>query len=745
MAENTLATDLGVGTALAVGVGTMIGAGVFVLPGLVATDVGPLVVVAFLLAGCLAFVNGLSVSELGTALPAAGGAYRWVTRGLGPLFGSIAGFSDWLGLAVASSFYSLGFGIYLGTALPLPPIEIPLFAVGLSSTQLGAILAGTLFVGLNYLGFKGTGRIQLVVVATLVGILLLFVVDGFWTVGSAAVAVFDISSFDGLFGAVAVVFISYLGYAKIATLGEELHNPDRTVPIAVMGSIVFVTLLYTALTTLVVLQIDLDTFAVDQPAVLAIADSAFGPVGITLMTVAGVLATASSVNFSVLASARIMFAMGRQRLVGEWLNKLHPRFATPYRSLQVTGILILGFILIDDLVLLAKTASAFHLVGYGLVNVALIVFRESDVAYDPAFRVPLYPVTPIAGAVCSFGLLAFMGSTVLWLTALLIVGSVVWYLGYGQHHTDDEGVLSQRILGNTGQFPDSAVAATEAARPNRADVRIMVSLANPRTEQDLMSLACSLAAPQDGTVVAVHVITVPDQVPLARAEANRKRFDSQSETLLSDAKADADDFGVPIETHLIYSHRTLQEVFAAADRLDVDSLVMGWRSGSPVASGRIEPAFDELAQSLPCDVFVLKNQGFDPTTIVVPVADDRNSALCTSAARQFQETYDSEVTLLHVVDGEGKRDSAERFLTDWADEHGIDEPTLTVDTGGDVETAIETVANTHTMLLIGATERGLLSRLLRRSLVFGVIETVDCSVVLAERTHERSLRERLFG
>ena len=745
MTKNTLATDLGVGTALTVGIGTMIGAGVFVLPGLVAADVGPLVVLAFVLAGCLAFVNGLSVSELGTAFPAAGGAYHWVTRGLGPLFGSVAGFSDWLGLAVASSFYSLGFGIYLGIVLPLPPVEFPLLAWGLSSTQLGAILAGTLFVGLNYLGFKGTGRIQFAVVGTLVGILLVFVVDGFWTVGTGAVAVFDISSVDGLFGAVAVVFISYLGYAKIATLGEELHDPDRTVPIAVMGSIVFVTLLYTALTTLVVLQIDLETFVADQPAVLAIAEEAFGPLGIILMTVAGLLATASSTNFSVLASARITFAMGRQRLVGEWLNKLHPRFATPYRSLQVTGLLIFGFILVDDLVLLAKTASAFHLVGYGLLNVALLVFRESNVAYDPAFRVPLYPVTPIVGAVCSFGLLAFMGSTVLWLTALLIVGSVVWYLVYGQQHTADEGLLSQQILNRSEQFPDSAVAATEAARPERADVRIMVSVANPRTEQDLMSLACALAAPQDGTVVAVHVVTVPDQVPLARAQANRERFDRQSKTLLADAKANADDFGVPVETHLIYSHRTVEAVFTAAETLDVDSLVMGWRSSTQIASGRVEPAFDEVAQQLPADMFVLRDHGFDPTTIVIPVDDDHNSALCTAAARQFQQTFDSDVTLLHVVDGEGKRDSAERFLTDWADEHELDEPTLLVDTAGDVESAIETAANAHTMLLIGATERGLLSRLVRRSLIFDVIETVECSVVLVEGKHDRSLRERLFG
>ena len=744
MPDNELSTDIGVWAALAVGIGTMIGAGVFVLPAIVTAEVGDLVVLAFLLAGLLAFVNALSVSELGTAMPASGGAYNWVTRALGPLFGSVAGFSDWLGLAVASAFYSLGFGIYLGLILPLPEVVIPLVPLVLSPAQLAALLAGTLFVGLNYLGVKGTGWVQVAVVTTLVSILLVVAVDGLRTVGFEALSAFDPASVDGLFGAVAVVLISYLGYAKIATLGEELYDPGRTIPIAVLGSVVFVTALYTILTLVVATQTNFAVFTGEKPAVLTIADLAFGSVGVALMTVAGLLATATSTNFSVLASARITFAMGRQRLVGEWLNKLHPRFATPYRSLQVTGLLILGFILIDDLVLLAQTASAFHLVGYGLLNVSLIVFRTADIDYSPDFRVPLYPLTPLVGAICSFGLLAFMEPIVLVATGLLIVGSMGWYLAYGRDRTDDEGLLSRLILRESDRLPDSAVAATEAARPDRANFRVMVSLANPRTETDLMALACAIAAARDGVVVATHVVRVPDQVPLSRARANRKRFDTQSDKLLAAAKADADEFGVPIETQLVYSHRTLEAVFDAADRLAVDALVMGWRTGSPLTSGRTATAFDELAENLPCEVLVLKDQGFDPARIVIPTTDDANSALCAQAARLFQRSHDSAVSLLHVVDGEGQRDGAERFLTDWAEEHDLENPDLLVDTEGDVESAIANAAADHTMLLMGATERGLLSRLLRRSLIFDVVNTVECSVILAERPHERSLRERLF-
>ncbi|XVH32270.1 amino acid permease [Haloferacaceae archaeon DSL9] len=744
MPDNELATDLGVPAALTVGVGTMIGAGIFVLPSVATQRVGSLLALTFLCAGLIAFVNALTVSELGTAMPKAGGSYNWVNRGLGPLFGSIAGFGDWIGLVVASAFYTLGFGIYLGVLFSLP--TIPLGFVTLNGAQLGALFAGTLFVGLNYLGVKGTGRIQTLVVATLVGILMVFIADGLVRTGARELIFYETRSTETLLSGIALVFVSYLGYGKIATLGGELKNPERTIPIAVLGSVVVVTVLYTLIAALVARLVPLSELTGEVPAVLSIADLAFGSVGVALMAIAGLLATASSANFSVLSAARITFAMGRRRLVGEWLNKLHPRFATPYRSLQVTGLLIAGFILVDDLVVLAQTASAFHLVVYGLLNVALVVLRETDTDYAPSFTVPLYPFTPIAGAILSFGLIAYMDTAVIGYTAALVVGAAIWYQLYGRRRTDDEGALSQHIMRRSASLPDSAIAATAAARPDRADIRVMVSLSNPRTEQDLISLACSIAAPHDGTVVAVHVVTVPDQTPLDRGPANLDRFDRQSEQLLESAREDAVDFGVPVETHLIYSHRTMEEVFDAARRVDADALVMGWRESSPALTGRAEPAFDEIAHDLPCDVLVLKDRGFDPSRIVIPTTASENDALCAEAARLFQEGFDSEITLLHVVDGEGKRGGGERFLADWAAEHDLEGGVnRVVDTSGDVEGAIGTRAAEHTMLLMGATERGLLSRLVRRSLIYDVVEEVDCSVVLAERPHERSLLERLVG
>ena len=148
--DEELAKDLGLLSALTIGVGTMIGAGIFVLPGQAAAAAGPAVALSFVFGGVISLFTVLSASELGTAMPKAGGSYYYVNHALGPLFGSVAGWGNWMGLAFASAFYTLGFGEYLATFLPLPALALG--PVGLTEFQLGALLAGAAFISINYVG-----------------------------------------------------------------------------------------------------------------------------------------------------------------------------------------------------------------------------------------------------------------------------------------------------------------------------------------------------------------------------------------------------------------------------------------------------------------------------------------------------------------------------------------------------------------------------------------------------------------
>ncbi len=747
--DEELAKDLGLVSALTIGIGTMIGAGIFVLPGVAAQEAGPIVVLSFVIGGLIALLNALSVSELGTAMPKAGGAYYFINRSLGPMFGSISGLGDWLGLAFASAFYTIGFGQYLGELLTLPSI---LF---LTDVQVGAILAGILFVAVNYIGAKETGSIQTVIVTILLGILTIFAIVGWFSfewetvVGDGGIAPLGTGE---ILPATGLVFVSYLGYAKIATVAEELENPGRNLPIAIVGSVVIVGTIYTILVTLmlgIVPWPDLDLEApVAQAAEVAFPASIAGAAAI-IMTLGALLATASSANASILASARINFAMGRDKIVTDWLNQIHPRFATPYRSILVTGLMIVLFVVVlgTDVGLLAEAASVLHLIVFALINLAVIVFRETDApGYDPDFEVPLYPIVPILGAVCSLGLIAFMDFWPQMIAVGFVVGSILWYLIYARRHTPIQGELGSYIQDHAEEMPDFAVSAADAASPESATpYRVMVPVSNPQTEDELVAIGATLANHHDGVVHAVHIVDVPDQTSLDSVAAQLDDLDPDSEARLESARETAAEFDAEIETHTVVSHRPFDELFDSAERIGADTVVMGWSPRRSWTTGRTGGALEELTMNLPCDFLVFKDRGLDPSRILLPTAGGPDSDLGAEVATAFKHRQDAAISLLHVVDEDEQQAKGMSFLGEWADDHGLGDATLIVETSGDVQQAIADHAEDHSMVVIGATGRGLLTRLFGDSLVFDVVTDLDESVILTERPQSRGLWERLFG
>jgi len=745
MADDELAKDLTLTSALTIGIGTMVGAGIFVLPGTAVKMAGPLSAAAFVLGGAIAIFTALSASELGTAMPRSGGAYFYVNRGLGPLFGSVAGWGNWIGLTFASAFYMFGLGEYINAFVSVPGIALG--PLSLSGAKIVALLGGAFFVAVNYVGAKETGKLQNIIVFILLGILTVFTLFGVLNADIQTLRPFvppdkDIFVLLPLTG---IIFVSYLGFVQITSVAEEIKDPGRNLPIAIIGSVVIVTVIYALVLLAVLAAVPNEVVAGNDTAVVEVARMLIGPIGAAALLFGGLLATASSANASILASSRINFAMGRDKIISPSLNEVHERFGTPYKSIALTGGLILLFILVGNLELLATAGSVLHLVVYGLLNLSLIVFREGDPAeYDPEFTVPLYPITPILGAVLSFALIRFIEPRVIALCGLFVALALAWYMLYARSRTTREGVLSEYILSRSEEMPDAAVSAATSVAPDGGEYRVMVPLSNPRTEQDLIELASLLANANDGTVVATHIIQVPDQTPLSADSEQLTRIDAESEKLLRAARDDAETFGADVETKTIVSHRSFEEVFDAARTDKADLVVMGWGGNTPMTAGRVESPLDELTSNLPCDFLVMNDRGFDPSDVLVPTAGGYSSDLSAEVASILLD-QGSDVSLLYAVDDESEREAGEAFLGEWAADRGIDDANRIVDTGGDVEAAIARHAADRSMVIMGATREGLLSRLVRGSLAFEVLNDVDCTVLLAERPQQRSLVERVFG
>ena len=412
----------------AISTGAMFSSGFFLLPGLATAQAGPAAVLAYFLAGVFILPAMFSAAELSTAMPKAGGAYYFLDRSLGPLAGTVGGLGTWLALVLKSAFALVGMGAYLVLFfdIPIKPLAVALTVA---------------FAVLNVVGAKETSGLQRVLVTVLVGVLAFFVVQGLVAVAGVGGAEVErqFTPFlpfgtEGLLGTIGLVFVSYAGLTKVASVAEEVQNPDRNLPLGMILSLATATFIYCVGVFIMIAVLEPSELRSDLTPVATAAEQFFSwlpePYGLLLIVAAAIAAFASTGNAGILAASRYPLAMARDHLVTHRLGSLG-RFGTPVPAIVVTAGLMVFVILALDVEGIAKLASAFQLILFGLLNVAVIVMRESRIpSYLPGYRSPLYPWVQIVGAVTPVFLIAELGGLAIGLSLAMGVGGVAWYLYY---------------------------------------------------------------------------------------------------------------------------------------------------------------------------------------------------------------------------------------------------------------------------------------------------------------------------
>ena len=433
-----LRKELGLMDVYAISTGAMVSSGFFLLPGLAAAQTGPSVPLAYLVAALVIVPPMLCVAELATAMPRAGGAYYFLDRSLGPWVGTVGGLGTWVALVLKSAFALVGLGAYLSIYLDLP-------------IQPLAVVLTLVFMVINIVGAKETSGLQRVLVGALLLVMAVFLVAGLIEVigsgrgaGSGDGAPVFSAGLAGFAATVGFVFVSYAGLTKVASVAEEVVDPDRNIPLGMMLSLATAATAYTVgvyIMESVLPPADFHTDLTPAASAAAAIPGLSGTVGLALVVVAALAAFASTGNAGILAASRYPLAMARDSLVPAGLARLG-RFRTPTNAIIATAGLMVIAIIALPIEEIAKLASAFQLLLFSLLSLAVVVMRESGIrGYDPGYRSPAYPWLHIVAFFTPLWLIQQMGQLAVFFTLTLVALTSAWYLRYASTRVGRAGAI----------------------------------------------------------------------------------------------------------------------------------------------------------------------------------------------------------------------------------------------------------------------------------------------------------------
>jgi basic amino acid/polyamine antiporter, APA family len=494
--ENSLKRSLGPVSLVSLGVGAIIGAGIFVLTGAAAAKyAGPAIVLSFILAGIGCVFAGLCYAEFASLIPIAGSAYTYGYATLGELFAWIIGWDLILEYAFGAATVASGwsgyftsllqdFGIHIPPSLMATPgadlvlykdhwqllsnltdtlktanIDAATLPHATGSFNVVAFVAICLVTTVLVIGIKESANLNNAIVMLKVSIVLVFIgVAGYFVLHHPEIASknwhpfippntgnFGEYGWSGVARGAGVIFFAYIGFDAVSTAAQETRNPQRDMPIGILGSLIICTVLYIAVSGLLTGVVSYTALNVPDPVAVGVDATGVGWAFMagthlirvsSLMVKLGAIAGLGSVMLvMLLGQSRVFFSMAHDGLLPKWAGKIHPRFRTPYISTIFVGIFVAFFAAVIPISILGELVSIGTLLAFVIVCAGVWVLRKRRPDLHRPFKTPMVPLVPILGIIVSVALMASLpGNTWIRLVVWLAIGMVI-YFGYGRSHS----------------------------------------------------------------------------------------------------------------------------------------------------------------------------------------------------------------------------------------------------------------------------------------------------------------------
>jgi basic amino acid/polyamine antiporter, APA family len=452
------------------GIGAIIGAGIFVLTGLAAAlHAGPAVPLSFMVAAVACGLAGLCYAEMASTVPVAGSAYTYSYATMGEFAAWIIGWDLILEYAMGAATVGVGWSGYfvslldvVGLHLPAAITSAPLRwcsaadvtnAVAACASEgwnrtgslfnLPAVLIVLIATTILVIGIRESAKVNNLIVVLKIAVVILFIIFGLQYVNPdnwkpfipPNTGTFGEFGWSGVFRGAGLIFFAYIGFDAVSTAAQEAKNPQRDMPIGILGSLVICTLLYVLVSLTLTGLVRYDQLNVAHPVALAVERVSQLSWLRPFITLGAVLGLGSVVLVMLLGQSRVFYSMSRDGLIGPWAGKVHPRYRTPYLSTIYVGLIVAVITGTFPIQILGELVNIGTLLAFVLVCIGVVILRRTRPDLDRPFRTPLVPLVPILGVLACLGLMATLpGDTWLRLLVWLFIGFVI-YFTYGRKHS----------------------------------------------------------------------------------------------------------------------------------------------------------------------------------------------------------------------------------------------------------------------------------------------------------------------